>query len=83
LLVVNNKPNNSNSPNNSNNLNNMINNNWWQNLKVGDEVYWNDPNREEDEGCSGFAFITGINGEIFSIKKHDGGEVEAFKDELT
>ena len=53
------------------------------NLEIGDEVYWNDPNREEDEGCSGFAFITGINGEIFSIKKHDGEEVEAFKDELT
>jgi len=66
LLVVNNKP---------NNLNNM-------NLEIGDEVYWNDPNREE-EGCSGYAFITGINGEIYSIKKHDGGEVEAFKDELT
>jgi len=65
--VVNNKP---------NNLNNM-------NLEIGDEVYWNDPNREEDEGCSGYAFITGINGEIYSIKKHDGGEVEAFKDELT
>ena len=70
--MVNNKPNN----NNSNNLNNM-------NLEIGDEVYWNDPNREEDEGCSGYAFITGINGEIYSIKKHDGGEVEAFKDELT
>ena len=67
MLVVNNKP---------NNLNNM-------NLEIGDEVYWNDPNREEDEGCSGYAFITGINGEIYSIKKHDGGEVEAFKDELT
>jgi len=47
--------------------------------EIGDEVYWNDP----DEGiCSGYGEVTEVNGEIYSIKKHDGGEVEAFKDEL-
>ena len=47
---------------------------------IGDEVFWNDP----DEGtCSGYGKVTEVNGEIYSIKKNDGGELEAFEHELT
>jgi hypothetical protein len=50
------------------------------NLEIGFEVYWNDP----DGGiCSGYGEVIEVNGEIYSIKKHDGGEVEAFKHELS
>jgi len=46
---------------------------------IGDEVFWNDP----DEGiCSGYGKVTEVNGEIYSIKKDDGGELEAFENEL-
>ena len=53
------------------------------NLEIGDEVYWNDPNREEDEGCSGYGTILKIKGDIYCLKMEDGGEVDAIKDELT
>ena len=47
---------------------------------IGDEVFWNDP----DEGiCSGYGKVTEVNGEIYSIKKDDGGELEALEHELT
>jgi hypothetical protein len=49
-------------------------------LAVGDKVYWNDP----DEGaCSGPGVITKINGDVYSVKKDDGGEVECPFCELT
>jgi hypothetical protein len=48
-------------------------------FNIGDEVYWEDP----DEGiCSGYGTIIQVNGDIYSIKKHDGGELEAFVHEL-
>tara|TARA_R100000149_G_C5877885_1_gene141982 strand:+ start:1908 stop:2150 length:243 start_codon:yes stop_codon:yes gene_type:complete len=47
--------------------------------KVGDEVFWTDP----DEGiCSGNGKVTKV-GEIYSVKKDDGGELEAYEHELT
>ena len=56
--------------------------------QVGDEVFWNDP----DKGvCSGYGNVTKVNGEIYSIKmqsptfqyvKDNGGELEAYEHEL-
>ena len=49
-------------------------------IKVGDKVFWKDP----DEGiCSGYAKVLEVNGEIYFIIKNDGGELEALKHELT
>ncbi len=48
--------------------------------KVGDKVFWADP---DDGVCSGYGKVTEVNGEIHSIKKDDGGELEAYEHELT
>ena len=49
-------------------------------LRVGDEVYWTDP----DEGtCSGYGKIVKINGEVFTLRMNSGGETEAFRHELS
>lgn len=52
-------------------------------LKVGDRVFWNDPDPDPDSNCSGPGVVTSINGlpidddSIIAVQKDDGGEVEA------
>lgn len=48
-------------------------------LRSGTRVFWNDP---PDGTCSGPGVITSIKGDVFSIAKDDGGEVEALRQEL-
>ncbi|QOX80811.1 hypothetical protein FY034_17460 (plasmid) [Trichlorobacter lovleyi] len=52
--------------------------------KVGDHVYWNDP---DNHATSGFGTITHVqhNGDdaVISVAKDDGGEVEALPNELS
>ena len=53
-------------------------------LKKGQRVYWNDPdNATSESDCSGAGTITAIVGEIISVDKDDGGQVEAFAHELS
>ena len=46
-------------------------------FKVGDEVYWNDP----EEETSDYYVIEEINGEIFLLV-NENSEVQAFEHEL-
>jgi len=54
---------------------------------IGERVYWNDP---DEKKCSGLGTVTAVEygeegpygDEIISIKKDDGGEVEALAQEL-
>lgn len=49
-------------------------------LRVGDEVYWNDP----DEGlCSGIFKVLEIIGDIFVLQNDEGTELQAFRHELS
>ena len=62
--------------------------------KIGDEVYWTDP---DEEKCSTFGRVTGINrgwtypsrrrkesgDDIYIIQTERKGEVEAFEHELS
>lgn len=48
-------------------------------LKVGDRVWWTDP---DDGACSGPGTVTKSNGEVVSVTKDDLGEVEASAREL-
>lgn len=52
--------------------------------KIGDRVYWVDPDTQH---CNGYGIIAAIRGEgadaIYAIKREDGGEVEALEEELT
>ena len=65
--------------------------------KINDEVFWNDPacvrnvknypssthvTISQFECCCGYGKVTEVNGEIYSIKKEDGGELEAYEHEL-
>lgn len=53
-------------------------------FKKKQRVYWNDPdNATPDSDCSGYGVITNITGDIISIDKDDGGQVEAFPHELS
>jgi hypothetical protein len=48
-------------------------------LRIGQAVYWNDP----DNGlCSGYGTIADIQGDIIVLAMDDGGEVEAYVTEL-
>ena len=64
---------------------------------IGDEVFWNDPacggyanlgtvkewhQHPSSICCCGYGKVTEVNGEIYSIKKDDGGELEAYEHEL-
>ncbi len=49
-------------------------------VKVGSRVYWDDP---DDGICSGAGVVSGIDGEVVSLVMDDGGEVEAYRSELT
>lgn len=53
-------------------------------FKVGDRVYWNDP---DDHETSGFGRITHLQHEladaVITVAKDDGGEVEALPSELS
>ncbi len=49
--------------------------------KIGDEVYWTDP---DEEKCSTFGRVTGITGDdIYIIQTERKGEVEVFGHELS
>ena len=48
--------------------------------KIGSRVYWDDP---DDGICSGSGVVSGIDGEVVSLVMDDGGEVEAYRSELT
>lgn len=50
------------------------------NVRVGQQVYWNDP----DHGiCSGVFQVQSVKGEIISLTNPEGSEVEALLHELT
>ena len=49
-------------------------------FKVGDEVFWEDP---DNGACSGFYTIRRITGEIFFITNLAGSEVEVFAHEIS
>lgn len=54
-------------------------------IRVGDHVYWRDP---DDDICSGWGSVVSLTSEewdsetIATIKKDDGGEVECPLNEL-
>lgn len=49
-------------------------------IRVGDEVYWNDP----DEGiCSGYYKVSEVLGDVFRLTNDSGAELEAFRHELS
>ena len=48
-------------------------------IKIGDEVWWHDP----DHGiCSGWGLVQEINGEVIFLVMASGGATEAFADEI-
>ena len=49
-------------------------------IRVDDEVYWNDP---DDGLCSGYATVVEINGDIFRLRTEHGSEIEAFRREIS
>ena len=49
-------------------------------MKIGDEVFWSDP----DGGlCSGYGLLIEIKGDIYFLQMESGGETQAFKHELS
>lgn len=53
-------------------------------FETGERVWWTDPDEEiGGVSCSGWGKIVEINGDVVSIAKEDGGEVEAPKEELS
>lgn len=55
-------------------------------IKVGDRVYWNDP--DEENSCSGLGRVTHLQhdppaaDDVISVSKDDGGEIECLLREL-
>jgi len=49
-------------------------------LRIGDEVYWTDP---DNDFSSGYYTIANILGEIYLLTNEAGTELEAFNHELS
>jgi hypothetical protein len=49
-------------------------------MEIGDYVYWSDL---DDNLCDTPGHIVDIRGDIYVLKMDSGGEVEAFRDELS
>ena len=52
-------------------------------FETGERVWWSDPDDNGGVSCSGWGKIVSINGDVVSIIKEDGGEVEAPREELS
>lgn len=48
--------------------------------KIGDRVFWHDP---DDGLCSGPGTVTGVDGDVLSVAKDDGGAIECHASEAT